>query len=402
MSRPCATVDRARTARRRDGCVPSPSPRAYRPRSARCGRRARAAWRASTAPDATRAAWAASAPEIFAARARHAGTGPLIGYAGRLVYEKGVQHLVGAVPKLRRRFPGLRVVVVGDGPYREDLIEQARRQRVSGSVTFTGFLAGGELPALLGAVDAAVVPSLYEPFGMVALEAAAAGAPLAVSRTGGLTEIVEAGVTGVTFPSHEAEGLASAVGSLLENEIRSAFGDRGAPSRAYVDVADADRFASRFEARFLDRGGRAQTIRSIVHDELSSEQQFFALIRGYLALGLIVGVAGIGVIMVRAVRERRRQVGVLRALGVQAQAVRSAFVVESAFVAAEGLVIGTLLALVTAWSITLTDAFGSGLGSGSAEFPPESIRTTRSCGVVGGISRRAGWPRVKSSPSPHR
>jgi len=64
---------------------------------------------------------------------------------------------------------------------------------------------------------------------------------------------------------------------------------------------------------------------------------------------------------VRAVRERRRQVGVLRALGVQAGSVRSAFVIESAFVAIEGLVIGTVLALVTAWSITLTDAFGSGL-----------------------------------------
>jgi len=153
-----------------------------------------------------------------AARARHAGPGPLIGYAGRLVYEKGVQHLVGAVPKLRRQFPGLRVVVAGDGPYRGELVEQARRQRVSGTVTFTGFLGAGELPALLGAVDAAVVPSLYEPFGMVALEAAAAGAPLAVSETGGLPEIVETGVTGVTFPSHEAEGLASAVGSLLDDD----------------------------------------------------------------------------------------------------------------------------------------------------------------------------------------
>ena len=98
-----------------------------------------------------------------------------------------------------------------------------------------------------------------------------------------------------------------------------------------------------------------------MHDQLSDQQQFFVLIRGYLALGLIVGIAGIGVIMVRAVRERRRQVGVLRALGVQAAAVRAAFVIESAFVAIEGLVIGTVLALVTAWSITLTDAFGAGL-----------------------------------------
>ena len=70
---------------------------------------------------------------------------------------------------------------------------------------------------------------------------------------------------------------------------------------------------------------------------------------------------GIGVIMVRAVRERRRQVGVLRALGFQAAAVRAAFVVESAFVAVEGVLIGTVLALVCAWSITLSDAFGSSL-----------------------------------------
>jgi putative ABC transport system permease protein len=94
---------------------------------------------------------------------------------------------------------------------------------------------------------------------------------------------------------------------------------------------------------------------------MAQQQQFFLLMRSYLALGLVVGVAGIGVIMVRAVRERRRQVGVLRALGFQAAAVRRAFVVESAFVAVEGVAIGTILALVCAWSITLSDAFGDSL-----------------------------------------
>jgi putative ABC transport system permease protein len=142
---------------------------------------------------------------------------------------------------------------------------------------------------------------------------------------------------------------------------RTAFGDSAVPSRAYVNVTSPDQFASSFAGRFLANGGSAETIRNTVHDQLSDQQQFFVLIRGYLALGLIVGVAGIGVIMVRAVRERRRQVGVLRALGVQAGSVRAAFVIESAFVAIEGLVIGTVLALVTAWSITLTDAFGAGL-----------------------------------------
>ena len=116
------------------------------------------------------------------ARARFAGDGPLVGYAGRLVYEKGVQHLVHAVPRLRERHPGLRVVIAGDGPYRDELEAEARRAaRSDDTVSFAGFLDATQLPAMLGATDATVVPSLYEPFGMVALEAAAAGAPLAVA-----------------------------------------------------------------------------------------------------------------------------------------------------------------------------------------------------------------------------
>jgi putative ABC transport system permease protein len=140
--------------------------------------------------------------------------------------------------------------------------------------------------------------------------------------------------------------------------MRALFGPRAVPNRAYVDVDDPVAFADAFAGRYLAQGGRAETIRHVVETEMAQQQQFFLLMRGYLALGLVVGIAGIGVIMVRAVRERRRQVGVLRALGFQAAAVRAAFVVESAFVAVEGVLIGTVLALVCSWSITLTDAFG--------------------------------------------
>jgi glycogen(starch) synthase len=76
-----------------------------------------------------------------------------------------------------------------------------------------------ELPAVFAATDATVVPSLYEPFGMVALEAAAAGAPLAVAATGGLAEIVQPGVTGVTFPHSDPDALANAVSTLLADEV---------------------------------------------------------------------------------------------------------------------------------------------------------------------------------------
>jgi putative ABC transport system permease protein len=142
---------------------------------------------------------------------------------------------------------------------------------------------------------------------------------------------------------------------------RSLFGARAIANRAYLDVRDPQAFADAFAGRFLANGGKAETLRGVVQDAMAQQQQFFLLMRTYLALGLVVGIAGIGVIMVRAVRERRRQVGVLRALGFHAAAVRAAFVVESAFVAVEGVVIGTVLALLCAWSITLTDAFGSTL-----------------------------------------
>ncbi|WDZ84083.1 glycosyltransferase family 4 protein [Micromonospora cathayae] len=164
-------------------------------------------------------AWQARPRAVAAARNRYAADGPLVGFAGRLVYEKGVQHLVRAVPYLRRRHPDLRVVIAGDGPYRHELQDEIRRLDLADTVRFTGFLTESQLPAVLGATDATVVPSLYEPFGMVALEAAAAGAPLAVAATGGLAEIVEPGVTGVTFPHSDPDALAHAVDRLVGDEV---------------------------------------------------------------------------------------------------------------------------------------------------------------------------------------
>ncbi|MEU6207306.1 glycosyltransferase family 4 protein, partial [Micromonospora musae] len=194
-------------------------------------------------------AWRARPRAVASARARFAADGPLVGYAGRLVYEKGVQHLVHAVPYLRERHPGLRVVIAGDGPYRDELEEETRRLALGSTVRFTGFLDTTQLPAMLGATDATVVPSLYEPFGMVALEAAAAGAPLAVAATGGLAEIVEPGVTGVTFPHSDPDALAGAVDRLLGDEVfarRVAREARSMVGRRYSWAAIAARTAGSY------------------------------------------------------------------------------------------------------------------------------------------------------------
>jgi glycogen(starch) synthase len=161
--------------------------------------------------------WETDPARVAAARDRYAGDGPLLGFAGRLVYEKGVQHLIGALPELRRRHGGVRLVIAGDGPQRGELEGTAHRLGIAHAVHFTGFI-GAELGATMAATDAMVVPSIYEPFGLVALEAAAVGAPLAVTHIGGLAEIVEPGVTGRTFAARDDGALAEAVWSQIADQ----------------------------------------------------------------------------------------------------------------------------------------------------------------------------------------
>jgi glycogen(starch) synthase len=160
--------------------------------------------------------WRTSRARVTSARNRFApGGGPLLLYFGRLEYEKGVQDLIAALPRIRRAHPGTRALVAGTGTAAEMLVESARRHRVRRSVDFLGHLPDEDLVALLAATDAVVLPSRYEPFGIVALEAAAAGAPLVASTAGGLGEVVVDGETGVSFAPGDVEAVARAVGAVL-------------------------------------------------------------------------------------------------------------------------------------------------------------------------------------------
>ena len=96
--------------------------------------------------------------------------------------------------------------------------------------------------------------------------------------------------------------------------------------------------------------------------EVAANRSFFRLMEGFLALGLLVGIAGLGVVMVRAVRERRRSIGVLRALGFQRGTVQRSFLTESSFVALEGIVLGTALSIVTAYLLFKNDPDLGGAG----------------------------------------
>src|SRR5512133_3167297 len=121
------------------------------------------------------------------------------------------------------------------------------------------------------------------------------------------------------------------------------FGDRLVPSRSYVSLVpgtNAEAFASHLQSQFISNGTEAFSIAALMDEAFSMTHQIFQLFQGYLAMGLLVGIAGIAVVMIRAVRERRRQIGTLRALGFPAQSVGRSFAIEAAYVALQGTLIG--------------------------------------------------------------
>lgn len=172
----------------------------------------------------------------FAQRRALSGPAQLL-YLGRLEFEKGVHDLIAALPRIRRTHPGTTLTVAGDGTQLDWLIEQTRRHKVRKAVSFAGRLDHDGLVDMLHTADAAVLPSHYEPFGIVALEAAATGTPLVTSTAGGLGEAVIDGVTGVSFPPRDVAGLAAAVRTVLDDPA-------AAQRRA---VAARDRLTSEFE-----------------------------------------------------------------------------------------------------------------------------------------------------------
>jgi glycogen(starch) synthase len=152
----------------------------------------------------------------FARRRPRTGPAQLM-YLGRLEYEKGIHDAIAALPRIRRAHPGTTLTVAGDGTQLDWLVEQARKYKVLKATTFVGRLDHDELVKLLHTADACVLPSHYEPFGIVALEAAATGIPLVTSNVGGLGEAVINGQTGMSYAPRDVAGLATAVRAVLDD-----------------------------------------------------------------------------------------------------------------------------------------------------------------------------------------
>ncbi|HEY6145159.1 MAG TPA: glycosyltransferase family 4 protein [Solirubrobacterales bacterium] len=138
---------------------------------------------------------------------------------GRLVYEKGFQFALEAMPALIDRVPGTRFLVAGSGTHEQELRDQAAELGLMEHGTFLGWIGDDVLHSLYRIADVCVVPSLYEPFGLVALEAMASDCPCIVADTGGLREVVPDGrQVGLRFRSRDPEALAEVAGRVLSNE----------------------------------------------------------------------------------------------------------------------------------------------------------------------------------------
>jgi putative ABC transport system permease protein len=140
---------------------------------------------------------------------------------------------------------------------------------------------------------------------------------------------------------------------------------------------DLDVVARRIHSQLASKGVEVHSFRSIVNDHVNGQLQLLHLFQGYIALGLFIGIAGLGVVMVRSVRERSRQIGMLRSMGFTSGAVRHIFEIESAFVALEGILTGIVVGTLLVWRLNSSKAFG-----GSIAFSIPFLQLA----ILGGVS----------------
>lgn len=178
-------------------------------------------------------------------------TPPVALCVGRLAHEKGFDLAIAAFPAVLARVPEARLVVAGGGGERANLEARSRTLGLGDAVQFIGWVHPREVPALMGRARAVVVPSRYEAFGLVALEAAWMGRPVVATRVGGLPEVVVDGETGILVEPGDPEALGRAVGSLLAEPAEAArLGEAG---RARAPVAfSLEHFVEAYDNLYRD------------------------------------------------------------------------------------------------------------------------------------------------------
>jgi glycosyltransferase involved in cell wall biosynthesis len=172
---------------------------------------------------------------------------PIIGTIGSLKGEKGLDVLLRSLPGLVQRYPRIQLCVIGDGPLRASLEEEARQLGIGDRVHFPGIVA--DVRPWLAAFDLFVTPSIREGLPTVLLEAMAMGCPVVASRVGGVPEIIRDGENGLLVPARDSALLEEAIGQLAESsEMRTKMGE--ASRRRVVEEFDQERMLKLLEGEY--------------------------------------------------------------------------------------------------------------------------------------------------------
>jgi len=141
----------------------------------------------------------------------------LILCVGRLVPQKGIEYFIRAIPSIAKRYPEAKFIIVGEGWSRDILEAEAHASGHGKKIRFTGFASDKEVIDLMTSADVLVVPSVYEPFGIVALEGMATGVPVVASQVGGLSEVIEHDRTGLLVYPRSPESIAWGIDRILSD-----------------------------------------------------------------------------------------------------------------------------------------------------------------------------------------
>ena len=144
---------------------------------------------------------------------------PVIGAIGRLVWQKGFEYLIRAIPKVTEVFPETRFLIVGEGPLKDKLKVKGEKLKVADSIIFTGFRS--DIKQILTSIDLLVMPSLLEGLPMALLEGMAMAKPIVATKIEGITEVLEDGKTGLLVPPKNTDALAGAIIQILNNKTKS-------------------------------------------------------------------------------------------------------------------------------------------------------------------------------------
>lgn len=142
----------------------------------------------------------------------------LIGAAGRLVWQKGFEYLIEAIPGVIKAHPDVKILIIGDGPLKESLKAQGARLKLYDSLIFTGFR--DDMREILSAIDILVIPSLLEGFPMITLEGMAMAKPIIATSIHGISEQIIDGESGILIPPKNPIALAEALCNLLRDTKR--------------------------------------------------------------------------------------------------------------------------------------------------------------------------------------